>query len=109
MVISSVGRAGLTTPCATPRIPNRARRSRSWPTAAEYCSPRRRVSTPTIRCVGMHLTAGDAGRLAAKAGANLLVLTHLRAWQDHLRLLDEAAQTAGCPAILAHPGLRVAL
>ncbi|WP_238155071.1 MBL fold metallo-hydrolase [Kribbella soli] len=56
-----------------------------------------------------HLTAGDAARLAAKAGAKLLVLTHLRAWQDHLRLLDEAAQLAGCPVILAHPGLRVAL
>ncbi|ADB29275.1 beta-lactamase domain protein [Kribbella flavida DSM 17836] len=56
-----------------------------------------------------HLTAGDAGRLAARAGARLLVLTHLRAWQDHLRLLDEAAQLAGCPVILATPGLRVAL
>ena len=56
-----------------------------------------------------HLTAGDAGRLAATAGAKLLILTHLRAWQDHLRLLDEAAQLAGCPVILANPGLRVAL
>ncbi|TDW22035.1 MBL fold metallo-hydrolase [Kribbella kalugense] len=56
-----------------------------------------------------HLTAGDAGRLATKAGAKLLILTHLRAWQDHLRLLDEAAQIAACPVILAHPGLRVAL
>ncbi|QNE22730.1 MBL fold metallo-hydrolase [Kribbella qitaiheensis] len=56
-----------------------------------------------------HLTAGDAGRLAAKAGSKLLILTHLRAWQDHLRLLDEAAQLAGCPVVLANPGLRVAL
>jgi ribonuclease BN (tRNA processing enzyme) len=56
-----------------------------------------------------HLTAGDAGRLAAKVGARLLILTHLRAWQDHLRLLDEAAQVAGCPVVLAQPGLRVAL
>ncbi|GAA4205732.1 MBL fold metallo-hydrolase [Actinocatenispora rupis] len=56
-----------------------------------------------------HLTAGDAGRLAARAGARLLVLTHLRAWQDHPALLAEAAALAGCPVVLAHPGLRVAL
>src|SRR5690606_23298909 len=29
-----------------------------------------------------HLTAGDAGRLAARSGTQLLILTHLRAWQD---------------------------
>lgn len=56
-----------------------------------------------------HLTAGDAGRLAARAGAALLVLTHLRPWQDHTALQDEAATVAGCPVILAHPGLRVAV
>lgn len=55
-----------------------------------------------------HLTAADAGRLAARSGAKLLVLTHLRAWQDHERLLAEAAAIAGCPVILAYPGLRVA-
>jgi len=47
--------------------------------------------------------------LAAGSGAELLILTHLRAWQDHNRLLDEAAALANCPVILAHPGLRVAL
>jgi ribonuclease BN (tRNA processing enzyme) len=56
-----------------------------------------------------HLTAGDAARLAARSGSKLLILTHLRAWQDHARLLAEAAALAGCPVILAHPGLRVAL
>jgi ribonuclease BN (tRNA processing enzyme) len=56
-----------------------------------------------------HLTAGDAGRLAARSGSRLLVLTHLRPWQDHRRLLAEAAAIAGCPVILAQPGLRVAL
>jgi ribonuclease BN (tRNA processing enzyme) len=56
-----------------------------------------------------HLTAGDAGRLAARSGTRLLVLTHLRAWQDQHALLDEAAAVAGCPVILAGPGLRVAL
>lgn len=56
-----------------------------------------------------HLSAGDAGRLAARSGSALLILTHLRAWQDHLRLLDEAAALAGCPVIPTRPGLRVAL
>ncbi len=56
-----------------------------------------------------HLTAGDAGRLAARSGASLLVLTHLRAWQNHMDLLAEAAELAGCPTILAQQGLRVAL
>lgn len=55
-----------------------------------------------------HLTAGDAGRLAARSGARLLVLTHLRPWQDHAALFAEAAAVAGCPVVLAHPGLRVA-
>lgn len=56
-----------------------------------------------------HLTAGDAGRLAARSGAELLVLTHLRPWQDHPALQDEAAALAGCPVVLARPGLRLAL
>jgi ribonuclease BN (tRNA processing enzyme) len=56
-----------------------------------------------------HLTAGDAGRIAARSGTRLLILTHLRAWQDHTQLLEEASRIAGCPVILAHPGLRVAL
>jgi ribonuclease BN (tRNA processing enzyme) len=56
-----------------------------------------------------HLTARDAGRLAARSAAGLLILTHLRPWQDHAQLLDEAAAAAGCPVILAHPGLRVTL
>jgi ribonuclease BN (tRNA processing enzyme) len=57
----------------------------------------------------VHLTAGDAARLAARSGSKLLILTHLRPWQDHAQLLAEAAPLAGCPVILAQPGLRVAL
>lgn len=56
-----------------------------------------------------HLTAGDAARLAARSGTGLLVLTHLRCWQDHGALLAEAAAIAGCPVVLASPGLRIAL
>lgn len=54
-----------------------------------------------------HLTAGDAGRLAARSGTELLVLTHLRPWLDHIALQDEAAALAGCPVVLAYPGLRI--
>lgn len=54
-----------------------------------------------------HLTAGDAGRLAARSGAELLILTHLRPWLDPVALQDEAAAAAGCPVVLAYPGLRV--
>jgi ribonuclease BN (tRNA processing enzyme) len=56
-----------------------------------------------------HLTAGDAGRLAAQSGAQLLILTHLRPWQQHEPLLGEASALAGCPVVLAYPGLRVAV
>ncbi|WP_083936926.1 MBL fold metallo-hydrolase [Longispora albida] len=56
-----------------------------------------------------HLTAGDAGRLAKRSGARLLVLTGLRYWLDPNDILDEAASIADCPVVVAHPGLRVAL
>ena len=56
-----------------------------------------------------HLSARQAGLLARRSEAELLILTHLRPWQDHRRLLDEAHAVAACPVILAHPGLRVAL
>lgn len=56
-----------------------------------------------------HLTAGDAGRLAVRSGAKVLILTHLRPWHDPAELLDEAAAIAHCPVVLARPGLRVAL
>jgi ribonuclease BN (tRNA processing enzyme) len=53
---------------------------------------------------GGHLTAADASRLAARSGARLLILTHLRPWQDHAELLAEAARHASCPVVLATPG-----
>ena len=56
-----------------------------------------------------HLTAGDAGRLARRCGARLLILTHLRPWLDQAALLDEAGALAGCPVVLAQPGQRFAL
>lgn len=59
--------------------------------------------------VPRHLAAGDAAELAARSGSRLLILTHLRPWLDHDKLLAEAAAIAPCPVILARPGLRVAL
>jgi ribonuclease BN (tRNA processing enzyme) len=56
-----------------------------------------------------HLTAGDAARLAVRSGVRLLILTHVRPWHDHGRLLEEAAAIADVPVIMACPGLRVAL
>jgi ribonuclease BN (tRNA processing enzyme) len=38
-----------------------------------------------------HLTAGEAGRIAASAGAGHLVLTHLPHFGDHAMLLKQAA------------------
>jgi ribonuclease BN (tRNA processing enzyme) len=56
-----------------------------------------------------HLTAGDAARLSVTAGSKLLILTHIRPWQDRNRLLAEAAAIAVCPVVLATSGLTVAL
>ncbi len=44
-----------------------------------------------------HLSAGDAGRLARDSGAQLLILTHPRAWHDQLALLSEAAADTPAP------------
>ncbi len=54
-----------------------------------------------------HLSAGDAGRLATRSRARLLVLTHLRPWNDPAALLEEAAGHADCPVVTAATGLRV--
>jgi ribonuclease Z len=51
-----------------------------------------------------HLTAGQAGRIAAESGARLLVLTHFsqRYPGDGQRLADEAASAFGGQVVLAH-------
>jgi ribonuclease Z len=51
-----------------------------------------------------HLTAGQAGRIAAESGAGLLVLTHFSQRYDHggsQRLAEEAAAAFGGPIVLA--------
>lgn len=58
---------------------------------------------------GRHLTARDAGELAARSGSKLLVITHLRSWTDLDAILAEARSHAGCPVVRAHPDLAIAL
>ena len=52
-----------------------------------------------------HLTAGQAGRIAAESGARLLVLTHFSQRYDSgdgQRLADQAAMAFGGQVVLAH-------
>ena len=52
-----------------------------------------------------HLTAGEAGRLARKAGAGELILTHLPHFGDHRELLTEASEEYSGKIRLAKSGL----
>jgi len=58
---------------------------------------------------GVHLTASEAARVAAEAGASRLVLTHLQDVVDEDRARDQAAQLFGGTLELARPGLVVAI
>jgi ribonuclease Z len=52
-----------------------------------------------------HLTASQAGRIAAESRARLLVLTHFSQRYEHdngQQLADQAATAFGGPVILAH-------
>lgn len=54
-----------------------------------------------------HLTARQAGELAALAGAGALVVTHLRPWEGAGPSLAAAAARYPGPVTLARPGLRL--
>ncbi len=56
---------------------------------------------------GPHLSGREAGELAARAGVRLLVLTHMRFWNDNEAILAEAQSFAGCPVVQAVPHLVV--
>jgi ribonuclease BN (tRNA processing enzyme) len=56
---------------------------------------------------GIHLTAGQAGEHARRAGAGQLLLTHLVGWNDPRVTGDQASATFGGPVTLAATGLRV--
>ncbi len=53
-----------------------------------------------------HLSAGEAGRIAAEAGVKRLVLTHLPHWGDHARLLEQAQRVFTGEVALAAEGRR---
>lgn len=57
-----------------------------------------------------HSTAAQAGRIAARAGARRLILTHLSArYSDRPAILEREARAAcgGCPVTVAHDGLAI--
>lgn len=54
--------------------------------------------------IGGHLTAGEAGTLAALCGAKRLVLTHLPQYGDLAQLVREARETYEGPVDLARTG-----
>jgi ribonuclease BN (tRNA processing enzyme) len=58
---------------------------------------------------GLHLTARQAGRYAARAEVGQLVLTHLVPWNDVARTLDEAERAFSGPMSLAASGLGIGL
>ncbi|MNC74529.1 ribonuclease Z [compost metagenome] len=53
------------------------------------------------------MTAAEAGRLAAKAGAKRLVLTHLPHFGELSQLREEAAAEFGGEIILPEPGMQL--
>ena len=56
-----------------------------------------------------HLTAAQAGDLAKRAGAKLLVLTHLPHFGQHWQLAAQAAAVYGGKVLLAQQGLTLSL
>lgn len=54
-----------------------------------------------------HLSASQAGEIAAEAGVRRLVLTHLRSTLDPARSVAEAAATFGGEVLVAEPGMTI--
>jgi len=59
---------------------------------------------PSCRPEGLHLSGTEAGRIAARAGARSLALTHIVPWADAEEILDEAAREYAGPLQLVHQG-----
>lgn len=56
-----------------------------------------------------HLTAFEAGRIAAEAGVRTLVVTHLASGVDPERALEEAGDGFGGELVLAMPGTQITI
>jgi ribonuclease BN (tRNA processing enzyme) len=59
--------------------------------------------------VDLHMSGADAGRTAAQAGAGLLVVTHLVAWNGPDRQVHEAAQVFDGPVERAYAGMTISV
>jgi ribonuclease BN (tRNA processing enzyme) len=57
----------------------------------------------------VHLSAGEAGEHAARAGAGRLVLTHIWPTNDRSAVEEQARSTFGGPVLLAREGLKIEL
>lgn len=58
---------------------------------------------------GVHLSGGDAGRIASEAGVGMLVLTHLVAWNDDAQVVGEARAAFAGPLEVARSGMTISL
>lgn len=59
---------------------------------------------PELRPPGLHLSGTEAGRVATRAGARSLVLTHIPPWTSVDDVLAEAAAEYDGPLDVARPG-----
>ncbi len=57
----------------------------------------------------LHMSAGDAGRVAQSAGAALLLLSHHMLWNDPQQVLVEASAHFSGPIEQARPGLTISV
>jgi ribonuclease BN (tRNA processing enzyme) len=57
--------------------------------------------------VDLHMSGADAGRTASAAGAGLLLVTHLVAWNDDAEVLREASAEFHGPIEQARPGMTI--
>ena len=58
---------------------------------------------------GIHLTAGQAARVARESGAERLILTHILDREDGNAVLAIARNAVSCEVELAEPGLTVGI
>ena len=79
----------------------------AWPplTESSKTSGEQATGPPGAKDASWHLTASQAGRIAAESGARLLVLTHFSQRYEHdggQPLATQAATAFGGPVVLAH-------